>query len=82
MHRTQIYLQPDLNDALERLARKRGTSKAEVLRLAARRFVQQEQTSEEDPILGIIALGQSEPGRVSEEHDRFLAEHGLAHGST
>jgi len=82
MRRTQIYLQPDLDDALERLARKRGTSKADVIRLAARRFVEQEQTGEEDAILGLIGIGHGGPGRVSEEHDRYLAEHSLGDRST
>lgn len=74
MHRTQIYLQPDLNADLDRLARERGTSKADLIRLAARRFVEQEQAGGEDPLLGLIGLGDAGPGRVSEEHDRLLAE--------
>ena len=51
MRRTQIYLEPDLNEALDRLARQRGTSKANLLRLAARRFLEQEQVDRqtEDP---------------------------------
>lgn len=43
MRRTQIYLPPELSAALDRLARKHRTSKANLLRLAARRFVEQEQ---------------------------------------
>lgn len=74
MHRTQIYLQPDLNADLDRLARERGTSKADLIRLAARRFVEQEQAGDEDPLLGLIGLGDAGPGQVSEEHDRLLAE--------
>ena len=80
MRRTQIYLEPDLNEALDRLARQRGTSKANLLRLAARRFLDQEQVGKqtEDPILGLIGLGNAGPSRVSEEHDRVLAEHSLS----
>lgn len=74
MHRTQIYLEADLNDTLARLAHKRGVSKASLIRLAARRFVEQERVGDEDPILGIIGLGHGGPGRASVEHDRILAE--------
>ncbi|HVC34120.1 MAG TPA: CopG family transcriptional regulator [Chloroflexota bacterium] len=76
MSRTQIYLQPELSEALDRLARKRGTSKANIIRMAARRFLQQEQDGREDPIFGLIGLGNAGHGRVSEQHDRILAEHG------
>ncbi|MBI4493882.1 MAG: ribbon-helix-helix protein, CopG family [Chloroflexi bacterium] len=78
MRRTQIYLPSDLSAALDHLARQRGTSRANLLRLAARRLLEQEQAGEEeDPIFGIIGLGDAGPGRVSEEHDRVLAEHRL-----
>jgi metal-responsive CopG/Arc/MetJ family transcriptional regulator len=75
MQRTQIYLEPELAEALDRLARRRGTSRGALIRLAARRLLSDEQPAEDDPILGIIGLGHGGPGRVSEEHDRVLAEH-------
>lgn len=81
MQRTQIYLQPELSAALDRLARQRRTSRANLIRLAARRLVEQEQLGEADPILGVIGLGDSGPGRVSEEHDRILAEQSRGHRS-
>lgn len=80
MCRTQIYLDPELTAALDRFARKRGISRAEVIRLAARRFLEQEGADDEDPILGLIGLGSGEAGRVSEEHDRVLAEIALHTG--
>ena len=73
MQRTQIYLPAELSAALDRLARRRGTSRADLLRLAARRLLADEQASADDPILGIIGLGNAGPGRVSEQHDRVLA---------
>ena len=73
MQRTQIYLPAELSAALDRLARRRGTSRADLLRLAARRLLADEQASTDDPILGIIGLGNAGPGRVSEQHDRVLA---------
>ncbi|MBI4320919.1 MAG: ribbon-helix-helix protein, CopG family [Chloroflexi bacterium] len=75
MRRTQVYLDPELSSALDRLARERRTSRANLLRLAARRFLQEEQAGQEDPILGLIGLGNAGPGRVSEEHDKVLADH-------
>jgi len=77
MHRTQIYLEPDLSAALDRLARKRGMSRASLIRLAARRFLDQERSGDLDPIMGFIGLGSAPPARVSEEHDRVLADHAL-----
>lgn len=77
MRRTQICLPPELNSELDRLARKRGTSKANLLRLAARRFLEQEEAGEQDPILGMIGIGNAGPGRVSEDHDSVLAEQSL-----
>jgi Arc/MetJ-type ribon-helix-helix transcriptional regulator len=73
LRRTQIYLPAELSTALDRLARGRRTSRAELIRQAAREFLQREQPPGEDPILGIVALGNAGPGAVSEEHDRFLA---------
>jgi metal-responsive CopG/Arc/MetJ family transcriptional regulator len=73
LRRTQIYLPSDLSAALDRLARGRRTSRAELLRQAAREFLQREEPASDDPILGIVGLGDAGPGAVSEEHDRFLA---------
>lgn len=77
MRRTQIYLDLDLSAALDDPARQRRTSRAELIRLAARRFVEQEQVREDDAILSLIGIGQDEPDSVPEEHDRFQAEHNL-----
>jgi metal-responsive CopG/Arc/MetJ family transcriptional regulator len=74
LRRTQIYLPTSLSTALDQLARGRGTSRAELLRQAAREFLQREAAaSEEDAILGIVAMGTAGPGSVAEEHDQFLA---------
>jgi predicted transcriptional regulator len=74
LRRTQIYLPSVLSVALDRLAQRRGTSRAELLRQAAREFLGREQPADDDPIRGIVGLGNAGPGGVSEEHDRFLAE--------
>ncbi|MDP2936758.1 MAG: CopG family transcriptional regulator [Dehalococcoidia bacterium] len=74
MKRTQIYLEPELDEDLSRLAARRGVSKAQLLQEGAYRIVREERAAEEDSILGVIGLGDSEPGRVSEEHDQFLGQ--------
>jgi len=77
MQRTQIYLEPELAESLDRLAKERGTSRAELIRTAARRLVAEEQHPEDDPILGIIGFagsGQDGVTDVAERHDDYLAE--------
>lgn len=74
MLRTQVCLEPELGQALDRLARRRGTSKGTIIREAIRRHIQQEQNIEDDPIWGLIGMAEGEPGNVSEEHDRVLVE--------
>jgi len=76
MRRTQIYLDPDLAEALDRLAQRRGTSRAEVVRSAARRLVADDAAERDrDPIWGIAGIGQGpSDGRGSLDHDRILNE--------
>jgi metal-responsive CopG/Arc/MetJ family transcriptional regulator len=75
MQRTQIYLEPELAASLDRLARRRGTSRADLIRIAARDFVTREApASDEDSIFGIIGLGQDDATDVAERHDEYLAE--------
>jgi metal-responsive CopG/Arc/MetJ family transcriptional regulator len=77
MQRTQIYLEPELAESLDRLAKQRGTSRADLIRTAARRLVAEEQPQDDDPILGIIGLagaGQDSATDVAERHDDYLAE--------
>lgn len=78
MRRTQIYLEPDLSAALDRLARKDRTTRAALIRQAARRLVdEQDGHAEEDPIWSIVGIGESRPGAptdVSERHDQYLVE--------
>jgi metal-responsive CopG/Arc/MetJ family transcriptional regulator len=74
MQRTQVYLPADLSAALDRVARREGTTRASLIRRAAQRLLESEQLETEDPILGLIGLGNGGPGRVSETHDEVLAE--------
>lgn len=79
MRRTQMHLEPSLAEALDRLAHRRGTSRAEVMREAARRFVAAEEP-EEDPIWRIVDIAKGmdlppdAPTDAAERHDHYLAE--------
>jgi predicted transcriptional regulator len=81
MRRTQVCLEPELAEALDRLARQMRTSRADLLRMAARRFLDQEGAGDADPIWGLVGIGDAGPGRTSVEHDRFLAELSLENRS-
>jgi hypothetical protein len=70
----QIYIEPKQELLLESLAKKKGTSKSEIIRLSIDKFLNN-LPLEEDPALGIIGLGRSGRGDVSEQHDAYLTKH-------
>lgn len=74
MHRTQIYLDPELAESLDRLAGQRGTSRAELIREAARQLLAEAETPEEDSILGLAGIGHSGLSDVADRHDDYLVE--------
>jgi hypothetical protein len=59
--RAEIYLDEELNEALVAEARKRGMSKAALIRLAARELLNREGQGGDDGILGIAGLGKGVP---------------------
>ncbi|HWP64047.1 MAG TPA: CopG family transcriptional regulator [Candidatus Binatia bacterium] len=72
MQKTTIYLEPELDRAIARLAARRGVSKAEVIRAALR-----EATRDlERPRITAIGLLRG-PGDVADDVDRHLAETGF-----
>ncbi len=77
MQRTQVYLDRDVSDALDRLARRRGTTRSDLIRLAARRLVEQEEVARPGSILGLAGRGRGGPSDVSERHDEYLIERKL-----
>jgi len=77
MRRTQIYLEPELAEALDRVAQRRGTSRAGLIREAARDLVARE-NPEDDPIFGIIGMASGGPSDVSERHDDYLIDEVMA----
>lgn len=70
----QIYIEPRQELLLENLAKEKGTSKAEIIRLSIDSYLGNI-PSDEDPALGIIGLGRSGKGNISEKHDSYLAQY-------
>ncbi len=67
--KTTIYLDRDLDGDLDRLARDRSVSKAELIRIAVRRLVE----GYRRPVVTAIGVGRG-PGDVASDVDRHLRE--------
>jgi predicted transcriptional regulator len=72
MKKTTLYLEPELDRALGRLAAKRGQTKAEVIRSALRDAA----SRVERPRIAAIGLALG-PGDVADNVDRHLEETGF-----
>jgi len=67
--KTSLYLEPDVDAALTRIARRRGITKAELIRRSLRDVA----ATEERPRVTAIGVGRG-PGDVSADVDKHLAE--------
>ncbi len=67
--KTSLYLEPDVDAALGRIARKLGITKAELVRRSLRDVA----ATEERPRVTAIGVGHG-PGDVSADVDKHLAE--------
>jgi hypothetical protein len=72
MKKTSLYLDPEVDAALGRIASRRGISKAELIR----RALSEVAASEPRPELTAIGVGRG-PGGVSADIDRHLEETGF-----
>jgi hypothetical protein len=70
--RTQVYLPRKLHLALQRAARARGVSMAQLLREAAEEIVRREGRTTEDPFGGLVGAMRDAPPDLSENHDHYL----------
>jgi hypothetical protein len=61
MRRLQILMDPDLDDALERLASKERKSKSALIRELVRRQVSPLPPLEQDPIWGLVGFSSFDP---------------------
>jgi predicted transcriptional regulator len=67
MKKTSLYLEPELDRALDQLAAQEGVSKAEAIRAALRTAV----ASLDRPRIRAIGVGEG-PGDVADNVDRYL----------
>jgi hypothetical protein len=70
----QIYVEPQQNDVLEVLSRKKGVSKAAIIRESLEKYLN-ELPVEEDPAMELVGLGSSGKGDLSNHHDRYLTRY-------
>lgn len=70
----QIYIEPQQDYVLGNLAKKRGLSKAEIIRKSLDKFLR-EIPFEEDPGIGLIGLGSSGKKNLSRDHDQYLTQY-------
>lgn len=69
----QVYLRQDQLDALRALSERREVSLAELIRQGVDLLLA-EIPPEDDPLWGIVGLGDSGLGNLAADHDRYLAE--------
>ena len=74
----QIYLRIDQERTLRALAEHEGVSLAELIRRSIDGYVQTRLPPEDDPSLGIIALGHSGQPDLSANHDEVVAREAAA----
>jgi len=67
MKKTSLYLEPELDRALDQLAAQEGVSKAEAIRAALRNAVAEVHR----PRISAIGVGEG-PGDVADNVDRYL----------
>jgi predicted transcriptional regulator len=67
MKKTSLYLEPDLDRALDQLAEQQGVSKAEAIRTALRQAV----AGLDRPRIQAIGVGEG-PGEVARNADKYL----------
>ncbi len=72
MKKTSLYLEPEVDRGLDRLAKAEGISKAEVIRRVLAEAVRRV----ERPRISAIGVGAG-PGDVSDDVDRHLRETGF-----
>jgi hypothetical protein len=70
----QIYLEPQQDYILGNLAKRKGVSKAEIIRKSLDKFLR-EIRLEEDSGMGLIGLGNSGKRDLSDHHDKYLSRY-------
>ncbi len=68
----QIYVEPRQDNILEAMSKKKGISKAAIIREGIEKILK-ELPAEDDPAMGLMGLGNSGKGDLSDKHDKYLA---------
>ena len=68
----QIYIEPRQDNVLGVLSKRKGISKAAIIRESVEKYLRGLPV-EEDAAMGIVGLGSSGKGDLSDKHDRYLA---------
>lgn len=71
----QIYIEPQQDHVLKALSKRKGISKAEIIRESLERFLR-EVPVVEDPAISLIGLGSSGKRDLSDQHDKYLVRYG------
>ena len=72
VNRTQIYLDPELQDALRHRAVAENRSVADVIREAVRRFLELGERKSRDPFLALSGKFRGGARDSARNHDRYL----------
>jgi predicted DNA-binding protein len=70
----QIYIEADQDAVLERLASKKGVSKAALIRESVEKYLR-DIPVEEDPALGLIGMADSGKSDLASRHDEYLSRY-------
>ncbi len=70
----QIYLEHQQASILEALSKKKGISKAKIIRESLERFLR-DIPLEEDPAMNLIGLGHSGKKDLSAQHDQYIKKY-------
>lgn len=74
----QIYIDRRQDNVLKVLSKKRGVSKAKIIRESLDKFLNS-LPLDDDPAMDIIGLGSSGKGDLSTKHDKYLVRHTNPH---
>lgn len=70
----QIYIDAGQDNLLQILSKKRGVSKAAIIRESIDRLLI-ETPLEEDPAMELVGMGSSGKGDISKKHDLYLVKY-------
>ncbi len=70
----QIYIEPRQDKVLDALSKRKGISKAAIIRESVERYLK-ELPVEEDSALGLVGLGSSGKSDLSIKHDKYILKY-------